>query len=126
MCVARLILIFAILSKTIIQQQQATLAQAPSTQALSVQAPPASPSSSTKAKKPRQPSLYKPPQSQTCEKCSITFPLGQALFKHLLDCQPFQYTKCRSTFHLNTTLYKHIQGCRRPKDINGNSDKNSY
>ena len=109
-----------------LQQQQAILAQAPSAQAPSTQAPsaqapsaqapPASPSPLTKAKEPRQSSSYKPPQPRTCEKCSTTFPSGQALFKHLPDCQPFQCTKCRSTFPSNTTLHKHVRGCRRPKD----------
>ncbi|OCK86498.1 uncharacterized protein K441DRAFT_672297, partial [Cenococcum geophilum 1.58] len=70
------------------------------------QAPPASPSSLTKAKEPRQPSSYKPPQSRTCK-------------KHLPDCQPFQCTKYGSTFPSNTTLHKHIRGCRRTKDVNG-------
>jgi len=59
-----------------------------------------------------------------CEKCSITFPSGQALFKHLPDCQPFRCTKCDSTFPSNTTLHKHVRGCRRPKDTNGNSNTN--
>ena len=107
-----------------LQQQQAILAQAPPAQVPPGQAPPASPSS-TKAKEPRQPSSYKHPQPQTCEKCSTTFPSGQALFKHLPDCQPFRCTKCGSTFPSNTTLHKHVRGCRRPKDINGNLDKNS-
>jgi hypothetical protein len=104
-----------------LQQQQAALAQAPPTQA-----PPALPSSSAKseAKEPRQPSSYKPPQPRTCEKCSTTFPSGQALFKHLPDCQPFRCTKCDSTFPSNTTLHKHVRGCRRPKDTNGNSNTN--
>jgi len=66
-----------------LQTKQATLAQAPP-----VQAPPALPLL-IKAKEPRQPSSYKPPQPQTCKKCSTTFPLGQALFKHLPDCQLF-------------------------------------
>ncbi|OCK91091.1 uncharacterized protein K441DRAFT_665350, partial [Cenococcum geophilum 1.58] len=83
------------------------------------QAPPALPSSLTKAKEPRQPSLYKPPQSRTCEKCSTTFPSGQALFRHLPDCQLFQCTKCGSTFPSNTTLHKHIRGCCCTKDVNG-------
>jgi hypothetical protein len=99
-----------------LQTKQAPLAQAPS-----AQAPPASPPSLTKAKEPRQPSSYKPPQSRTCEKCSTTFPSGQALFRHLPGCQPFKCTKCGSTFPSNTTLHKHIRGCRRPKDVNGNS-----
>jgi hypothetical protein len=92
------------------------------------QAPPALPSSSTKseAKEPQQPSLYKPPQPRTCEKCSTTFPSGQALFKHLPDCKPFRCTKCDSTFPSNTTLYKHIRRCRCPKkteDINESVEK---
>ena len=100
---------------------QALSGQAPSRQAPPAQAPPASPSL-TKAKEPRQPSLYKPPQPQTCKKCSTTFPSGQALFRHLPDCQPFQCTKCGSAFPSNTALHKHVRGCRRPKEINGNLD----
>jgi cell division septum initiation protein DivIVA len=97
-----------------LQQQQAAPAQAP----------PASPSSLTKAKEPRQPGSYKPPQPRTCEKCSTTFSSGQALFRHLPDCQPFKCTKCGSTFPSNTTLHKRVRGCRRPKDTNGNSNTN--
>jgi len=85
---------------------------------------PLSPSAKSEAKDPRQPSSYKPPQTRTCEKCSTMFPSGQALFRHLPDCQPFKCTKCGSTFPSNTTLHKHARGCRRPKDINGNSNTN--
>jgi len=67
----------------------------------------------------RQPSSYKKPQPRTCERCSTEFPSGQALFRHLPDCQPFRCTKCSSTFQSNTILYKHIRGCRRigPKEV---------
>ena len=106
-----------------IQELQTLPAQAPPTQA-----PPASPSLSTKleTKELQQPSSYKPPQPRTCEKCSTTFPSGQALFRHLPDCQPFKCTKCESTFPSNTTLHKHIRGCRRLKkeDTKENSDTN--
>jgi len=76
---------------------------------------------STKLAK-RQPSLYKPPHPRSCERCSVVFPSGQALFRHLPDCQPFRCTKCESTFQSNTILHKHIRGCRRTKisvSING-------
>jgi hypothetical protein len=65
--------------------------------------------------------LFSPPSAdpceslRICEKCSITFSSGQALFKHLPDCQPFKCTKCDFTFPSNTTLHKHVRGCRRPK-----------
>jgi hypothetical protein len=100
-----------------LQTKQALPAEALPAQALPAQAPSTLPSLSTQseAKEPRQPSSYKPPQPRTCEKCSTTFPSGQALFKHLPDCQPFRCTKCDSTFPSNTTLHKHIRSCRRPK-----------
>jgi hypothetical protein len=89
---------------TLLAAQSATTTTSPSTA-----------TSPTKpgAKPPRQPSSYKPPQPRTCEKYSVTFPSGQALFRHLPDCQPFKCTKCESTFPSNTTLHKHIRGCRR-------------
>jgi hypothetical protein len=108
--------------RTLLEQQQKEiqelrLQQQPASQLIK-QTPPISLSLSTnaEAKEPRQPSSYKPPQPRTCEKCSITFPSGQALFKHLPDCQPFKCTKCDSTFPSNTTLHKHVRGCRRPKE----------
>ena len=61
----------------------------------------------------RQPSSYKKPQPRTCERCFTEFPSGQALFRHLPDCQPFRCTKCSSTFQSNMILHKHIRGCRR-------------
>jgi hypothetical protein len=116
-----------------LQTKQALPAQALPAQALPAQALPAQalpapstlPSLSTQseAKEPRQPSSYKPPQPRTCEKCSTTFPSGQALFRHLPDCQPFQCTKCESTFPSNTTLHKHVRGCRRPKEKQENQEK---
>ena len=105
-----------------LQQQLASLIAQPATTTVSSAKPstvvPPSPSTKSEAKEPRQPSSYKPPQPRTCEKCSTTFPSGQALFKHLPDCQPFKCTKCDSTFPSNTTLHKHIRGCRRLKENN--------
>jgi hypothetical protein len=111
-----------------IKELQSMVQQLQQQQAALVQAPPAPPSPSTKSetKELRQPSSYKPPQPRTCEKCSTMFPSGQALFRHLPDCQPFKCTKCESTFPSNTTLHKHIRGCRRPKkeDTKENLDTN--
>jgi len=84
-----------------VQQLQKQSATAIATLATSKKAP------------PREPSAYKPPQPRTCQKCDSTFLSGQALFKHLPDCQPFRCTKCESTFPTNTALHKHIRGCRR-------------
>jgi hypothetical protein len=108
-----------------LQTKQALPAEALPAEALPAQALPALPSLLTKseAKEPRQPSSYKPPQPRTCEKCSTTFPSGQALFRHLPDCQPFQCTKCESTFPSNTTLHKHVRGCRRLKEKQENQEK---
>ena len=63
----------------------------------------------------RQSSSFKKPQPRICTRCSIEFPSGQALFRHLPDCQPFRCTKCNSTFQSNTILHKHIRGCRHTK-----------
>ena len=114
--------------RALLEKQQKEIQELQTKQTPPAQAPPAPPSSSTKseAKEPRQPSSYKPPQPRTCEKCSTTFPSGQALFKHLPDCKPFRCTKCDSTFPSNTTLHKHVRGCRRPKqteDINKSVEK---
>jgi hypothetical protein len=110
--------------RALLDKQQKEIQELQAKQTPPAQASPASLSPSTKpeAKEPRQPSSYKPPQPRTCEKCSTTFPSGQALFRHLPDCQPFKCTKCGSTFPSNTTLHKHVRGCRRPKATKGNSN----